>query len=93
MPLTIPPSDKIEALIRDITAAEIMPRFQTLSHNEKWEKRPGSIVTAADVAAEAFASAENPAAALASREGRERAILDAARTNPLAMRVAAFASK
>ena len=45
------------------------------------------------VAAEAFASAENPAAALASREGRERAILDAARTNPLAMRVAAFASK
>ena len=44
-------------------------------------------------AAEAFASAENLAAALASREGRERAILDAARTNPLAMRVAAFASK
>jgi fructose-1,6-bisphosphatase/inositol monophosphatase family enzyme len=60
MPLAIPPSDKIEALIRDITAAEIMPRFQTLSKDEKWEKRPGSVVTAADVAAEEFLDRKLP---------------------------------
>jgi len=39
MMISIPPSDKIETLIREITAAEIMPRFQTLSHDEKWEKK------------------------------------------------------
>ena len=54
MPIKLPSSDRIEALIREVTAAEIMPRFQVLTHDEKWEKRPGSVVTAADVAAEAF---------------------------------------
>jgi fructose-1,6-bisphosphatase/inositol monophosphatase family enzyme len=60
MMIDIPPSDKIESLIREITAAEIMPRFRSLSKDEKWEKRPGSVVTAADVAAEAFLIRELP---------------------------------
>ena len=60
MPLAIPPSDKIETLIREVTAVEIMPRWQSLSTDEKWEKRPGSVVTAADVAAEEFLARELP---------------------------------
>lgn len=60
MSVSIPPSDKIESLIREIAAAEIMPRWQSLSHDEKWEKRPGSVVTAADVAAEEFLARELP---------------------------------
>ena len=60
MTISIPPSEKIEALIREVTAAEIMPRFQSLSKDEKWEKRPGSVVTAADVAAETFLIRELP---------------------------------
>lgn len=60
MPLAIPPSEKIETLIREITAAEIMPRFRSLATDEKWEKRPGSVVTAADVAAESFLVRELP---------------------------------
>lgn len=54
MPVTVPPTETVEALIREVAAAEIMPRFEKLAHHESWEKRPGSIVTAADVAAEAF---------------------------------------
>lgn len=61
MPLTIPPSETVEALIREVTAAEIMPRFDRLADEEHWEKRPGSIVTAADVAAEQFLTRELPA--------------------------------
>lgn len=60
MTLSIPNSDIVESLIREITAAEIMPRFQTLSKDETWEKRPGSVVTAADIAAEEFLIRELP---------------------------------
>lgn len=60
MPVRVPPSETVEALIREVTAAEIMPRFEKLAHGERWEKRPGSVVTAADVAAEKFLAAELP---------------------------------
>ena len=52
MSVSLPPSDKVDILIRDVAAAEIMPRWRSLSSDEQWEKRPGSVVTAADVAAE-----------------------------------------
>ena len=58
--VSVPPSKKIENLILEVTAAEIMPRWQSLSLDEKWEKRPGSIVTAADVAAEKFLATALP---------------------------------
>ena len=58
--MNVPPSDIIETLIREVTATEIMPRYQSLAEDEKWEKRPGSVVTAADVAAEAFLAKELP---------------------------------
>lgn len=60
MTINIPPSEIIESLIRDVTAREVMPRFDCLTDDERWEKRPGSIVTAADVAAEAFLAEELP---------------------------------
>ena len=56
----VPQSQKIETLIRQVTAAEIMPRWQSLSQDEKWEKRAGSVVTAADVEAEKFLATELP---------------------------------
>jgi fructose-1,6-bisphosphatase/inositol monophosphatase family enzyme len=64
--LNVPPSDKIETLIREVSAAEIMPRYQSLSADEKWEKRPGSVVTVADVASEAFLAKELPPLLLGS---------------------------
>ncbi len=60
MSIRVPPSEIVEGLIREVTAAEIMPRFEKLAHGERWEKRPGSVVTAADVAAEKFLAAELP---------------------------------
>jgi fructose-1,6-bisphosphatase/inositol monophosphatase family enzyme len=60
MSLTVPDSETVEGLIREVTAAEIMPRFDALADEEHWEKRPGSIVTAADMAAEAFLARELP---------------------------------
>lgn len=60
MTIIIPPSETVETLIREITAAEIMPRFQSLSADDQWEKRPGSVVTAADIAAENFLARELP---------------------------------
>ena len=60
MAIIIPPSETVETLIREITAAEIMPRFQSLSADDQWEKRPGSVVTAADIAAENFLARELP---------------------------------
>lgn len=60
MSISVPPSETVEGLIREVTAAEIMPRFDALADEEHWEKRPGSIVTAADMAAEAFLARELP---------------------------------
>ena len=60
MTVSIPSSDRIENLIREVAATEIMPRWRSLSASEKWEKRPGSVVTAADVASEEFLERELP---------------------------------
>ncbi len=60
MSLNIPDSATVENLIREVTATEIMPRFDALADEEYWEKRPGSIVTAADMAAEASFARELP---------------------------------
>tara|TARA_Y100001970_G_scaffold294090_1_gene446696 strand:- start:1776 stop:2588 length:813 start_codon:yes stop_codon:yes gene_type:complete len=61
MTVGLPPSLKVEALIREVAAAEIMPRWKSLSSDEKWEKRPGSVVTAADLAVEKILAQELPA--------------------------------
>jgi fructose-1,6-bisphosphatase/inositol monophosphatase family enzyme len=60
MLLNVPSSETIETLIRTVTEVEIMPRWKALSDDEQWEKRPGSIVTAADIAAEKFLCRELP---------------------------------
>ena len=58
MPVPVPDSHAVEALIREVSAAEVMPRF--ISPGESWKKRSGSVVTDADIAAEAFLAAELP---------------------------------
>lgn len=60
MSVRVPPTETVEALIREVSAVEVMPRFEKLAHGERWEKRPGSVVTAADVAAEAFLTEQLP---------------------------------
>jgi len=42
----------VEALIRDVAASEIAPRFGTLAKGEISEKKPGDYVTVVDAAAE-----------------------------------------
>lgn len=62
MPVHSPvPADAVCALIREVAAAEIMPRYGALPERERWRKRHGSVVTAADVATEAFLAARLPA--------------------------------
>ena len=60
MSVTVPPTENVEALIRTVSEVEVMPRFDALAHHESWKKRAGSIVTAADVAAEEFLARELP---------------------------------
>ena len=43
---------RVADLIRETAAAELLPRFRNLSKDEVREKRPGDIVTVADVASE-----------------------------------------
>ncbi len=52
MILKLPSFDDIETIIREVSETEIMPRFKSLASEETWRKGSGSIVTAADVAAE-----------------------------------------
>lgn len=47
-----PDIDKVSALIRKVAAEEVLPRFNRLTDEERWEKRPGSWVTVADHASE-----------------------------------------
>lgn len=42
----------VEGIIRDVTAAEILPRFRHLSAGQIREKKPGELVTEADIEAE-----------------------------------------
>lgn len=44
--------ERVSAILRDVAVAEVLPRFGNLAHGEVSEKRPGEVVTAADVAAE-----------------------------------------
>ena len=48
-----PDIDGVSRLIREVAAAEILPRFNRLNETESWEKRPGAVVTVADKCAEA----------------------------------------
>ncbi len=50
--MTLDP-ESVAALIRTVAAEEIVPRFQNLAAEDVREKRPGNLVTAADLAAEA----------------------------------------
>ena len=60
MPVPLPPLDDVSSLIREVSAAEIMPRFGRLGDADRWRKRHGSVVTAADVAAEEFLARRLP---------------------------------
>jgi fructose-1,6-bisphosphatase/inositol monophosphatase family enzyme len=44
---------RVGALMREVAAEEILPRFQRLAAHEVREKRPGNLVTTADLASEA----------------------------------------
>ena len=52
-PEALPSFATVDAIIREVAADEIMPRFRELAAHEITEKNPGDIVTAADIAAEA----------------------------------------
>ena len=60
MLISMPALDKVSSLIREVSTAEIMPRFGRLKVADRWQKRHGSVVTAADVAAEEFLSRRLP---------------------------------
>ena len=45
-------SERVAELMRQTAAAELLPRFRNLSKEEVRQKRPGDIVTVADVASE-----------------------------------------
>src|SRR5258706_776673 len=45
-------SEKIERLIAEVAAEEVMPRFEKLEAGDVSEKSPGDLVTIADVATE-----------------------------------------
>src|SRR6185437_12134645 len=48
----MPDLDRIARIIRDIAAVEIVPRFRMLAAGDIREKRPGDLVTIADLEAE-----------------------------------------
>ena len=45
-------SERVAELMRETAAAELLPRFRNLSKDDVRQKRPGDVVTVADVAAE-----------------------------------------
>lgn len=48
----LPDIARVDALIREVAAAEILPRFRKLAASEISEKQPGQLVTIADIEAE-----------------------------------------
>lgn len=52
-PGALPSIATVDAIIREVAADEIMPRFRELAAHEISEKKPGDIVTTADTEAEA----------------------------------------
>jgi fructose-1,6-bisphosphatase/inositol monophosphatase family enzyme len=60
MSLRLPDPARVDALIREVAAREIMPRYQSLAAGDIREKAPGDFVTAADLASEAALSRRLP---------------------------------
>jgi len=56
----LPDIDRVTALIRDVAAEEILPRFRSLKDGDVREKGPGDLVTVADEAAERVLTARLP---------------------------------
>jgi len=50
--LRVGDSERVAELIRETAAVELLPRFRNLSREEIREKKPGDVVTVADVASE-----------------------------------------
>ena len=50
--MSLPDPEKVAAIIREVAATEIVPRFRALSAGDIREKSPGDLVTIADEAAE-----------------------------------------
>lgn len=81
----LPDPDKVIAILRDVAAAEVLPRFGTLAEADISEKRPGEVVTAADLASEialeGALTALLPGSRACGEEGSERdpSALDALR--------------
>ncbi len=48
----LPSIDRVSSLIREVAKAEILPRFQKLTAGDISEKKPGQLVTTADLEAE-----------------------------------------
>ncbi|MFO0997231.1 MAG: inositol monophosphatase [Alphaproteobacteria bacterium] len=65
---------RVAAILREAAAAEVMPRFQRLAAHEVSEKKPGDIVTAADLGVEAMLTARLPALVTGSRVVGEEAV-------------------
>ncbi len=58
--MILPDIDRVTALIREVAAAEILPRFRSLGDGDIREKGPGDLVTVADEAAERVLTARLP---------------------------------
>ena len=54
----LPPIDRVSALIREVARTKILPRFRMLSAGDISEKKPGQLVTTADIEAERILTAE-----------------------------------
>ena len=50
--LSVGDSERVAALMRETAAAELVPRFRNLAKEDVRHKRPGDVVTVADVASE-----------------------------------------
>lgn len=50
--MTVPDPEKVAAILREVAASEVVPRFRSLSADDIREKEPGDLVTVADEAAE-----------------------------------------
>ena len=54
----LPSIDRVSSLIREVAKAEILPRYQKLTAGDISEKKPGQLVTTADIEAERILTAE-----------------------------------
>ncbi|MHB1217405.1 MAG: inositol monophosphatase family protein [Alphaproteobacteria bacterium] len=69
-----PDIDMVAALLREVAATEVMPRFQKLAAHEITEKKPGDIVTAADLGVERVLTQRLPDMVPGSRVVGEEAV-------------------